>query len=164
MDLQTIADQARTLTLADFIDRYRGFFLARTEQPIDVDSGVFTEVRDYEHHHSSRPTDWVIVRVAKAITNPDGSAITIGRDRNCDLVLRDETVSSVHAHLLPNEQEGVADLIDQRSKNGTMANGKQLPPERPERIKSGAILRFGHVSCVFLDAKGLYQLAVKFGA
>jgi pSer/pThr/pTyr-binding forkhead associated (FHA) protein len=71
--------------------------------------------------------------------------VNIGRAAYNDIVLTDESVSTVHAKL--QRREGVWVLIDQDSTNGTVVDGKKISAETP--LAPGAIVRFGRVQTVF---------------
>jgi pSer/pThr/pTyr-binding forkhead associated (FHA) protein len=59
----------------------------------------------------------------------DGHRLVIGRDRSCDIVVRDRATSRRHA-LLERLAAGWC-LTDLQSRNGTWVNGERLDRERP---------------------------------
>ncbi len=66
---------------------------------------------------------------------------TIGRARDCDLVVDQTAVSRLHARLdFEHEQVTVTDL---GSTNGTYVNRQRLEPHRPRRLKSGDVINLG---------------------
>jgi pSer/pThr/pTyr-binding forkhead associated (FHA) protein len=71
--------------------------------------------------------------------------VNIGRADYNDIVLPDESVSTVHAKL--QRREGIWVLVDQGSTNGTIVDGKQVSEETA--LAPGAIVRFGAVQTVF---------------
>ncbi len=71
--------------------------------------------------------------------------VNIGRADYNDIVLPDESVSTVHAKL--QRREGIWVLVDQGSTNGTIVDGKRVPDETA--LAPGAIVRFGSVQTVF---------------
>jgi len=71
--------------------------------------------------------------------------VNIGRADYNDIVLADDSVSTVHAKL--QRREGVWVLVDQDSTNGTVVDGKKIKAETA--LAPGAIVRFGQVSTVF---------------
>jgi len=77
--------------------------------------------------------------------------------RNCDLVLRDPSVSKLHAHFRTREN-GKFDLVDLDSQNGTCVNGIQLSPNKPEPVWPGDTVSFGNVTAWLLDAGALFDL------
>jgi len=70
----------------------------------------------------------------------------IGRSDECDVVIRDRTVSARHAELMV-RAEGVT-ITNMMSTNGTRLNGDEV---QTARLHDGDVLRFGRVSLVFKD-------------
>jgi pSer/pThr/pTyr-binding forkhead associated (FHA) protein len=71
---------------------------------------------------------------------------TIGRDEDCDVVIRDPTVSSRHAEIVVRpETTTVTNLM---ATNGTRINGQQI---QNAELVDGDILRIGRVNLVFKD-------------
>ncbi|MEZ5560471.1 MAG: FHA domain-containing protein [Pseudomonadales bacterium] len=70
----------------------------------------------------------------------------IGRDSDCDLVIRDRTVSARHAELIIRPEGAV--VTDLMSTNGSRVNGEQI---RTMQLRDGDVLRLGNVSLVFKD-------------
>jgi hypothetical protein len=75
----------------------------------------------------------------------DGQNI-IGTAPDCDIVLRDETISSKHASL--RYKDGAFYLTDLDSTNGTYLNGSNEPAARIE-LRSDDMVRFGAVTLKF---------------
>ncbi len=71
--------------------------------------------------------------------------VNIGRANYNDVVLPDDSVSTLHAKL--QRREGVWMLEDQGSTNGTLVDG--LPVEGEAALPPGAIVRFGSVQTIF---------------
>lgn len=73
---------------------------------------------------------------------PSGES-TIGRSRECDIVLRDDrnTVSRQHAVFVNTSQE--LRLRDNGSKNGTSVNGNYVPYHVETLVSDGAEIAFG---------------------
>lgn len=70
----------------------------------------------------------------------------IGRDEDCDVVIRDPTVSARHAEIVVRpETTTVANLM---ATNGTRVNGQQI---QNSELVDGDVLRIGRVSLVFKD-------------
>ena len=70
--------------------------------------------------------------------------VLIGRSKSCDIVLKDSTVSAIHAVLEVNENS--FKLYDMDSMNGTFINSKQVTAQE---FNVGDILRFGRVEYKF---------------
>lgn len=71
--------------------------------------------------------------------------VNIGRADYNDIVLADDSVSTVHAKL--QRREGVWVIVDLDSTNGTFVDGERISGESP--IAPGALLRFGGVGVMF---------------
>ena len=71
--------------------------------------------------------------------------VNIGRADYNDIVLDDDSVSTVHAKL--QRREGIWVLVDQDSTNGTVVDGLRIREETV--LAPGAIVRFGQIQTVF---------------
>ncbi len=77
---------------------------------------------------------------------------TIGRDEDCDVVIRDPTVSARHADIVVRpETTTVTNLM---ATNGTRVNGQQI---QNSELVDGDILRIGRVSLVFKDVPAMAE-------
>lgn len=72
---------------------------------------------------------------------------TIGRASDCDVVLKNEFVSSKHAQIY--KKGGKFWLDDLKSTNGTFVNGRRV--RKPVRLKSGDIISFGTEEFKFIE-------------
>lgn len=74
---------------------------------------------------------------------------TIGRSRACDIVLRDSSISRIHAQLVHHDHEpGRVEIVDEGG-----ANGVYLGPERVRRapLESGSVLQLGRLALRFVQ-------------
>ena len=71
--------------------------------------------------------------------------VNIGRAEYNDIVLPDDSVSTVHAKL--QRREGIWVLVDLESTNGTIVDGEPVEGEAP--LAPGAIVRFGTIQTIF---------------
>jgi hypothetical protein len=71
--------------------------------------------------------------------------VNIGRAEYNDVVLQDDSVSTVHAQL--QRREGIWVLVDQESTNGTVVDGERLTGETV--LAPGAMVRFGTLQTIF---------------
>ncbi|MEA2216146.1 MAG: hypothetical protein QOK19_1707 [Solirubrobacteraceae bacterium] len=69
----------------------------------------------------------------------DCEAVTVGRSRDCDVVVGEETVSRFHAELCHGKGGGWT-VRDLDSLNGTWLNGARV---REARVAAGDVLRLG---------------------
>ena len=70
-----------------------------------------------------------------------GRTIMLGRGRQCEVVLADDTVSSNHARLESKGQGGRVTVTDLSSSNGTFLNGRRITSAQAQ---VGDVLRFGN--------------------
>ena len=102
--------------------------------------------------------DFQLFEVRKRKGNPFPDRVSVGRARNCDVVLRYSYVSKLHAHFITTAAGGVADpsaefsLVDQKSHNGSQVNGKTLEPGKPVAVVSGDELVLGSLRLRLMDA------------
>jgi pSer/pThr/pTyr-binding forkhead associated (FHA) protein len=74
-------------------------------------------------------------------------SLQVGRDPAADLVLRDQTVSRLHASL---DRRGDGwSVTDLGSTNGTSVGGRRLAPQETVALQPGAMVQFGDVVCTF---------------
>jgi pSer/pThr/pTyr-binding forkhead associated (FHA) protein len=73
------------------------------------------------------------------------SGVTLGRSRQCDVVLDDANVSRQHAEIRPRGGSWV--LTDLGSTNGSRLNGR--PVEGPEVVRSGDEIELGATALRF---------------
>jgi outer membrane lipoprotein SlyB len=69
----------------------------------------------------------------------DAEAVTVGRSRDCDVVVGEETVSRFHAELRHGDDDEWT-VRDLESTNGTWLNGSRV---REARVFRGDVLRLG---------------------
>ncbi len=79
--------------------------------------------------------------------------VSVGRTKNCDITLPDESVSKLHAIL--KEIDGVIYIQDADSQNGTFLSKEAVPVRgkgKAPALISGADVTFGAVRMHFVDA------------
>jgi pSer/pThr/pTyr-binding forkhead associated (FHA) protein len=69
-----------------------------------------------------------------------GRASVVGRSRQCEIPIEDDTVSSTHARLEINAQTQRVVVTDLNSSNGTFVNGSRI---NSAQVQPGDTLRFG---------------------
>ncbi len=90
-----------------------------------------------ERARSRQQTALVIVEGKRLMVGPTG--VTLGRSRECDVVLDDPNVSRKHAEIRP--RGGAWVVTDLGSTNGVSVNGRRI--NGPEVVKSGDELELG---------------------
>src|SRR5262245_27832586 len=100
MDSEAIFELTRRVSRDGFILRFSMPFLAVKVGGAHAPIGFTTQVVETGKISSleEKGLSWEILPVAKAAGNPYPDRISIGRARNCDVVMRDPTVSKLHAH------------------------------------------------------------------
>jgi len=87
--------------------------------------------------------------VAAVPLQRDVRAVVLGRTRDADVIVADESVSRRHAVLRPREMT----IEDLDSMNGTRVNGARLRPHAPEPIALGTLIELGSATIVVQRAR-----------
>lgn len=151
---EQIGAMIRSMSRAQFIERMTSpFLIAFIEgQPAQ---GFHTRIAN---KNDAPPRAVEIFACVKAPGNPYLDRISIGRAGNCDIVLRDASVSKLHAHIA-SVAGGTYAITDNRSHNGTVVNGAVLTVDQAHALRFGDSLQFGTVLAKFLDAGLLYDVS-----
>ena len=75
------------------------------------------------------------------------SGATLGRSRDCEVVLDDANVSRKHAEVRPSGGSWI--VRDLGSTNGIKVNGRRVDPNRPQSIKPGDVIELGTSRAIF---------------
>lgn len=149
---------ARTLSRVQFVERFRGRYLWVSTDPRELPVANFQTVpgRSKDGPAGGPSSADAILPIVKVPGHPYPDRISVGRTGNCDIVLRDGSVSKLHAHFQWDD-EGDLELTDQRSSNGTLVNGIAILPGCPESVGPGDVVQFGNVRAAVLDGAGVYD-------
>jgi FHA domain len=161
---QDVAQQARTLSLAAFVERYP----APAVQIVEVDIGsapggepdatvqpgpqLLTLLRSGGNafHYEGR-----VGFLTKRPGNPFPQFVSIGRAANNDLVLAIDAISKFHGYFTCEHDRWA--LTDYRSMNGIEINDVRLDPGAATPLSDGDRIRFGgRLRALFLSPGGLY--------
>jgi len=174
-DISDWRELARTVPRREFIEDHPHPFLlrrrlTRTAPVMGVNQASTSDWNDVMQYNTDvvdveqiptrsvgRLTGSKIVPILKSDRNPFSGQISVGRAKNCDIILRDQTVSKHHAYfrvLGPTS----AEIVDMSSQNTTRVNGAPATPGQPQVVHSGDTITFGGVACLFLDADSLYRM------
>ena len=101
------------------------------------------------------PEGYLVFPITKNQNNPWPERISLGRARNCDVVIRHASVSKLHAHFFLERSHLV--LTDAKSTNGCKVNDR--PPEPGERVQvsCGDLLCLGMIEATLYTPAGLYR-------
>jgi hypothetical protein len=161
MDVTAYADAAETLDERAFADRFPAPFIlvygtARpgnvmfTTAVVEVDGGWEDGAGEPEELHR-------ICALEKSGSNPYSDRISLGRTANCDIAIKSEKISKLHAHLTRDPNGGWM-ITDVGSSNGTFVNDRKLEAMVRTPIEDGDHLRFGTVHARFVSAKRLWRI------
>jgi hypothetical protein len=150
------ADAAR-LSEAEFAKRVGvpALLLERTGDWYDFDTQVVANVSDVEEDDEKEEAGPRLHLIVKSDRNPYADRISVGRAKTNDIVIRDSSVSKLHAHFLK-IADGAVGIRDANSKNGVTVNGRRVGSSAPEPLKSGDLVQIGHVETHFFDPAALW--------
>jgi hypothetical protein len=97
-----------------------------------------------------------VQEIVKSARSPYADRISIGRARNCDIVIRHGSISKLHAHFFV-RAGGALELVDLESQNGTTVNHRRLSPNTPVPVASGDSVALGNVTGRVMDGRMLYD-------
>jgi hypothetical protein len=160
VDTEGLARAARHQTRDEFVHKHPNLYLVISENPENLPIGFETAVVSNfsgKLRQAAAGVDFELLEVSKAPHNPYPDRISVGRARNCDIVMRDPSVSKLHAHLKLGDA-GRLDLIDLGSANGTRVNGRVVEANTPEWVAPGDVILFGTVHARLVDADALFDL------
>jgi hypothetical protein len=161
LEFDELTTLIRSISRDEFISRRPIMFLlvtSRLEEEEDAGFNTLISKPTFKGRRQSSPARVMdVLEVDKAEGNPYPDRISIGRARNCDVAIRDPSVSKLHAHFRKRDT-GELDLVDLGSQNGTCVNTRPLAPNRPEPVNAGDVLLFGSVACKLLSAAQIYDL------
>ena len=127
---------------------------AGRESSVDLDTETWVGSPDGKGRRRNRKLE--IYPLAKKPNAPFPDMITVGRTPNNDIVLRDSTVSRLHAFFKHRGDRW--EVADGGSKNGTSLDGHPLSPRREKPIGSGQIVKIGDLELTFYTADDLFKL------
>ncbi len=161
MDTDALATLAESTTRDEFAAQLPHSFLVLEQGLFEQEQvGFSTQVVDPVSLRRATTTRKAhhleVLPVVKAPGNPYPDRVSVGRARNCDLVMRDASVSKLHAHFRVGGPQ--LELVDIDSQNGTRVNGRALAPHQPAQVSNGDTVLFGSVACKLVDAAALYDL------
>jgi hypothetical protein len=175
-------EAAKSATLEEFCQRWTGHYLLvnipggdSDEWDMDFHTDVLsidklkagmrdTVLPEPDADEEQAPPGTYLYEIKKHADNSWLEWIAIGRARNNDLILRHQSVSKLHARI-HFDQHGAAGgapggslwLTDMKSTAGTLVNDAALIPSEPCRLGPGDMIRFGQVTCDFLDSAALFR-------
>ena len=158
MDVGELTALVNQLGRDEFVERFPHLFLLFHEEKDGISPVQFSTQVVSRKEALRRPAGVLrVLSIVKAPTNPYSDRISVGRARNCDVVLRNPSVSKLHAHVR-REPNGTWVIIDLDSHNGTAVSNVPILPSRPEVLRSGDLVTFGGVTVRVVDSTELYAV------
>lgn len=159
-DIQRWCAELRRWSAEEFTVRHRGLFLLVGQLSFPSEKVDF-ETCD-AHNYLARLTrtsrsdqdELRVLPIEKSSRNPYTDRISLGRARNCDIVIRHPSVSKLHAHIRV-EGDGGYTIADVGSHNGTRVDDRVLVPHTPEPLTIGSVISFGTVVTQVLNGERL---------
>ncbi len=102
------------------------------------------------------------VRKSGQASNALAIGITIGRTPNNDICVPDEGVSRFHGYFLRDEKSDLWTVVDAGSKNGIIADGVKLEPNKPHYLDARETIVVGGVPLLFLVPETFFAWADEF--
>jgi serine phosphatase RsbU (regulator of sigma subunit)/pSer/pThr/pTyr-binding forkhead associated (FHA) protein len=98
--------------------------------------------------HSRQPTLTIVGSKSNDVREIQGPDFHIGRLPDLDLFIDDGRVSRPHARIQL-RSDGLYELVDLKSQNGTLHNGKKLTPYQPVRLRDGDRVKIVEQELIF---------------
>ncbi len=123
--------------------------------------GFFTQVHGSQmkqHVQASAASDdeVLVIPLVKAAGNPFPERISVGRAPNCDIVLRDPSVSKLHGHFRDITPDSAV-FTDAKSANGTRYNGAAVAAGAAVEVRTFSYLTFGRIRVQLLSSADVYD-------
>ena len=151
----------RTLGAAEFEETHRASVLLVDKCEFDNEPGnVAFETVALTTRDDFGAQGYIAFPIVKNAHNPWPDRISIGRARNCDVVVRHASVSKLHAHFI---FDG-ADLLfaDAKSTNGCKVNDRRIEPGERVPLSCGDVLSIGLITATFYTPQGLFRFVREF--
>jgi hypothetical protein len=160
--------QALRLGKKRFAETYPSFFLVKRPEASRAapsqDASIEYETVSWvstdpavESGDETFAAEWRVAPVKKHPKNPFPDRISVGRARNCDIVLRLPFMSKLHAHFRVAD-DGSMSLVDLRSANGTLVNNAELAAGTAAPVKDGDAISFGSLELELVSPSRLYDI------
>jgi hypothetical protein len=162
MDLAAWVQEAKAKAKEAFAVAYPHNFLV-AYLPRDESEGVPAFRTEIVEDPEYDPTKTILVLpIVRGKDSPYADRISIGRARNCDVVLRHSSVSKLHAQIRL-QPDGELELVDCDSRNGTFIEGTRLEAKVPRKLSPGAHVAFGEIVGNVFDAARAHTALVRLG-
>jgi len=160
MDVATLA---LSLTRDEFRTRFDCYFLCsdtgvaapQRPQATDVWRAAQEETGNNRLPDTGPPFVAPLVKVQEQFP----SMITLGRTQNNDIVVADTSISKFHAFF--RVVDGVVEVADAGSRNGSFVGTRRLAPKQPAQLRAGDQLRFARLAFVLREADACWNWLIR---
>ena len=175
------ATSSTTQTLASFAKRYgkleQAAFLAQFSCPFLVEAAHGNTAREETGPQTYRTEyleaaeaggkllgadDREIWPIRKRADSAFSGHIGVGRTTNLDICIPRPGISKFHAYF--SEREGIFQLTDKESTNGTYVAGERVSASVPMALRDGVKVEFANHQFTFLSAQRFHRLLQSIGA
>lgn len=159
--LHLYIEELRRLGKERFAEQYGTAFLLLDTAAVRARPGMASTTLEPrpEDAEATAPTSFEVLVVR---SRTGAAAVHVGRSEDCDVVISDQSVSSVHA-TFERSSTGALSLKDNASKNGTFVDERFVSSNAEAHPITGRhSLRFGSLSAIFLDLDALCDMARLF--
>lgn len=115
-----------------------------------------SQMKQQVHASAGSDDEVLVIPLVKAPGNPFPERISVGRAPNCDIVLRDPSVSKLHGHFRDISAEEAV-FTDAKSANGTRLNGAVVTAGAAIEVKTFSYLTFGRIRVQLLSSADVYD-------
>jgi pSer/pThr/pTyr-binding forkhead associated (FHA) protein len=153
-----LAELALSLPQVEFVAQVaRRFFVLGAGNGNDNEQPLTFSTQAFRTPTKAPPAqqELVVLAIVKAANNPYPDRVSVGRARNCDIVIRDAGISKLHAVV---RIDGEAfSVVDVGSQNGTCVNGRRLLENEPVLLECNDEILIGTVSAKFMDGAAVHE-------
>lgn len=168
LTIKVLREQAAELPMDAFAAFIGTPVLVSAPPSVDLDddwsfrTGSYTAVRDDESgvvfdlgdDHEVRP-------LKKRAESLFKDTILVGRTDSCDVVVRDASISKLHARIRIRDNGATYIVTDAGSSNGTFVDKQRLAPEEEMQLPDAGILMLGSRVFHVLSPERLWRLLEK---
>lgn len=168
MKIESFVPDAKALQTVDFEEQHGSGFLLLTATGLKHDKGVSSTemiLLDDEPDVGERTAGVsILVFPIRPAAGAHTHLVTAGRTSKNDVVIPDTSISRFHAYF-KRGADGVWQVLDAGSTNGTTVNGTSVPTKgtgAPLDLKPGDSVRLGQMEVTFVEAEALRDFVLKF--
>ncbi|MBI5496415.1 MAG: FHA domain-containing protein [Deltaproteobacteria bacterium] len=162
--LEDVQRRAERLGLEAFCARHPDPFLVRLDERggrDDATPWVFAKpgAAKAPPGRLLQPVAGFMARVFEVVKTSGSGArhvVALGRAADNDIVIEERSISKAHARL-KRTAAGEWEVEDAGSRNGTRVNGTRVALDTARALRSGDVVNFGDVSCLFISSRDLFE-------